>query len=41
MCVYSAKVLTKQQLSLLREYSYNHFYVRGGSIIPEGSELAI
>ena len=38
-CVYSARALTKQQLRLLEEYSYDHFYVCGGSIIPEKSEL--
>ena len=38
-CVYSARALRKQQLRLLEEYSYDHFYVCGGSIIPEESEL--
>ena len=38
-CVYSARALTKQQLRLLEEYSNDHFYVCGASIIPEESEV--
>ena len=39
--MYSARALTKQQLRLLEEYSNDHFYVCGASIIPEESELFI